>query len=570
MKAYGTHWPLHRCLAAAFRLLFSTVASAAQYISPRSFQTLFLLVTFFGCLGLVAQGAVDHKEAHGHITAIVQSSDNVTMHVQSSRHRHTILINGTEVKCGPAAIEEFPRPIITPKIRENGGIIVHITTAISMVLIISVLCKEYFVPALHCIINYLEVDPDVAGGTFMAAASSIPALVTSIIGVNVVENDLGLSTTLGSGVLNGAGVLSISALFAKRSVEIHAWPLYRSSFFFLLCMVIVLCSLMDSQIDWIEALICLLSYLAYGLVMAFNRRLESAFKAITGIQDFDDPIEGKGQPAEITTIESYTHFSENEMKTITDSNDHNIISKLDANTLKQFEATMNAQNGGAGSAELVIDEPVIDPKAWENLNIPRKIFYVVTKPFSYVLSFLIPNCKKPGYEKYYLVTFILSGGFIAAFSYILVWMMAIIGFTFGIPDSVLGLTFLSVSVTLPDVMAAVLVVRKGYGDMAVCYILGTNIFEVLVGLGFPWFIQTILIKPGTTVELQSSGLIYSTACVLFTVFLVPALTYATRWKMNRTYGVILLLWYLIFMVISCMYQLNVFDDSNPPSCGSDY
>lgn len=79
------------------------------------------------------------------------------------------------------------------------------------------------------------------------------------------------------------------------------------------------------------------------------------------------------------------------------------------------------------------------------------------------------------------------------------------GFTFGIPDSVLGLTFLSVSVTLPDVMAAVLVVRKGYGDMAVCYILGTNIFEVLVGLGFPWFIQTILIKPGTTVELQSSG-----------------------------------------------------------------
>lgn len=70
--------------------------------------------------------------------------------------------------------------------------------------------------------------------------------------------------------------------------------------------------------------------------------------------------------------------------------------------------------------------------------------------------------------------------------------------------------------------------------------------------------------------LRFTGLIYSTMCVLFTVFLVPALTYATRWKMNNTYGVILLLWYLIFMVISCMYQLNVFDDSNPPSCGSDY
>ena len=57
---------------------------------------------------------------------------------------------------------------------------------------------------------------------------------------------------------------------------------------------------------------------------------------------------------------------------------------------------------------------------------------------------------------------------------------------------------------------------------------------------------------------------------MFTVVLVPALTYATHWKMSKAYGIILLLWYIIFMVISCMYQLNVFDKSSPPSCGSDY
>lgn len=90
--------------------------------------------------------------------------------------------------------------------------------------------------------------------------------------------------------------------------------------------------------------------------------------------------------------------------------------------MKQLEAAMNAHNGTNA-----IDEPVIDHKAWENLNFPRRVFYVITAPFSYVLSFMIPNCKKPEYEKYYMVTFLLSGGFIAAFSYILVWMMAIIG-----------------------------------------------------------------------------------------------------------------------------------------------
>ncbi|OQR69646.1 sodium/potassium/calcium exchanger 4-like, partial [Tropilaelaps mercedesae] len=292
MKTHRIHWP------SAFSSSSSTVGHALRLRLSKVCQTLFVLLTLLGCLASTAHAVVDHEAFNNQapVTEVVQGADNVTFHAAVKHHGHTLIINGTEVRCGPAAIEEFPRPMIDAEMRAKGGVVVHIITAISMVLIISVLCKEYFVPALHGIINYLEIDPDVAGGTFMAAASSIPALVTSIIGVNIVENDLGLSTTLGSGVLNAAGVLSISALFAKRSVEIHAWPLYRSSFFFLLCMVIVLFALMDNGIDWIEALICLVSYLAYALVMAFNRRLECAFKAVTGIQDLDDPVESKEVP----------------------------------------------------------------------------------------------------------------------------------------------------------------------------------------------------------------------------------------------------------------------------------
>lgn len=60
------------------------------------------------------------------------------------------------------------------------------------------------------------------------------------------------------------------------------------------------------------------------------------------------------------------------------------------------------------------------------------------------------------------------------------------------------------------------------------------------------------------------------AGLLITVFLVPALTFATRWKMSKTYGAILLIWYSAFLVFSVLYQLNIFGDSNPPSCYSDY
>lgn len=60
--------------------------------------------------------------------------------------------------------------------------------------------------------------------------------------------------------------------------------------------LVILVANVSDCVDRVEALICLIAYTAYGLVMAFNRRLEAAFKAITGIQDLDDPVETKEAP----------------------------------------------------------------------------------------------------------------------------------------------------------------------------------------------------------------------------------------------------------------------------------
>ncbi|XP_003742185.1 probable sodium/potassium/calcium exchanger CG1090 [Galendromus occidentalis] len=471
-----------------------------------------------------------------------------------------IPIGTADIKCLPAAIEEFPRPIVNAEMRARGGILVHITIALCIILIISVACKEYFVPALQQSIDYLRIDPDVAGGTFMAAASSIPALVTSVIGVNVVENDLGLSTALGTGVLNGAGVLAACALLAHRSVVLHAWPLFRSSFFFLLGMVVVMFSLTDGEISWIEASLCLAAYALYVLAMVFNKTLESCFKTWTGIQDSEDKAQDGGETA---TGDISFQQTAVEMLALNEI----VVSELATSVPKELEVAMGAPARNKTPADSM---HVAEAPAWEDLSLPQKFSRAVETPVSYILSCLIPDCKKPGSEKFFALTFLLSGASIACSSYALVWMMAIIGFTIGIPDSVLGLTLMSMSVTLPDVMAAVLLVREGFGDMVVCYVLGANIFEVLIGLGLPWFLQTTLIKPGVPIVLQSSGLVYSTGCVLFTVVLVPTLTCATRGRMNKTFGVILLLWYITFMVSSCLYQMNFFTDINPPSCGSSY
>jgi Ca2+/Na+ antiporter len=50
---------------------------------------------------------------------------------------------------------------------------------------------------------------------------------------------------------------------------------------------------------------------------------------------------------------------------------------------------------------------------------------------------------------------------LSVWTYLMVWIVTIIGFTFGIPDSVMGITFLAAGSSVPDALSSVLVVRQG-------------------------------------------------------------------------------------------------------------
>lgn len=47
--------------------------------------------------------------------------------------------------------------------------------------------------------------------------------------------------------------------------------------------------------------------------------------------------------------------------------------------------------------------------------------------------------------------------------------------------------------------------REGHGDMAVSNSIGSNVFDILVCLGLPWFLQTAIVEPGSYVEVRSKG-----------------------------------------------------------------
>ena len=134
---------------------------------------------------------------------------------------------------------------------------------------------------------------------------------------------------------------------------------------------------------------------------------------------------------------------------------------------------------------------------WYDNLIPPKgegcfawVKYLILLPIVATLTFTIPDVTRPGCSKWSYFSFITSILWIGVYSFLMVDWTEVIGNTLGIPSVVMGLTFLAAGTSVPDLLSSVIVARKGEGDMAVSSSIGSNIFDILVGLPVPWIIYT--------------------------------------------------------------------------------
>ena len=71
--------------------------------------------------------------------------------------------------------------------------------------------------------------------------------------------------------------------------------------------------------------------------------------------------------------------------------------------------------------------------------------------------------KKPQWKNWFVITFLGSIVWIAGYSYLMVWWATVAGKVIGIPDTVMGLTFLAAGTSVPDLITSVLVAKQGKG-----------------------------------------------------------------------------------------------------------
>eukprot|EP00929_Paragymnodinium_shiwhaense_P009523 TRINITY_DN113723_c0_g1_i1.p1 TRINITY_DN113723_c0_g1~~TRINITY_DN113723_c0_g1_i1.p1 ORF type:complete len:588 (+),score=146.21 TRINITY_DN113723_c0_g1_i1:139-1902(+) len=490
-------------------------------------------------------------------------------------------------------------------------VILHAIGICYMLLGLNTVCDMYFTGALEHMVNQWNIKPDVAGATFMAAGGSAPELFTSLIATTIVENDVGFGTIVGSAVFNVLFVIGACGLVATEEITLTWWPLFRDCSYYSVGLASLAFFAADGTVSFLEALILFIGYLVYCVIMYFNPVLEEwtdfeYWKAMRKAKEEkarkaeEEPQEcpPTPPPKELSPATSSDKLDEDKAaqnaegegkrvtwKSSVNGNERGTGLKLDASTIpKKVRASAcltelakqrhqermhslgeagarhetQSEQGDQGWLAKAVDE--VDTEASEPgdegdggdlMDMPSDpkdlVMWVLSLPIYAPLYYGIPVPD----EKWFMCTFLVSLVWIAGFSFFLVWWVEILGTVLHVPTIIMALTVLAAGTSIPDAVSSMSVARLGEGDMAVSSSIGSNIFDILVGLPIPWMLKTAVIEGlDHRIVIKSPFLTFYVLLLLCMVLLVILSIHLLGWKLNRMLGLCMAMLYVIFLTAS--------------------
>jgi len=127
----------------------------------------------------------------------------------------------------------------------------------------------------------------------------------------------------------------------------------------------------------------------------------------------------------------------------------------------------------------------------------------------------------------------------------------------------MGLTLLAAGTSIPDCLSSVAVAKRGHGDMAVSSSIGSNIFDVLLGLPLPWFIYTAILRPAGVITgpqwvvINSEALAVMILSLFVMVALVVTTIHLSGWILSVRLGIMMMVLYFLFLVLALLLEYGV-------------
>jgi K+-dependent Na+/Ca+ exchanger-like protein len=172
----------------------------------------------------------------------------------------------------------------------------------------------------------------------------------------------------------------------------------------------------------------------------------------------------------------------------------------------------------------------------QNPNLLQRINHAVTKG----IGFLMGDARKA-----YIRTFLVSVVLIAIISWFLVEYAVELANALNIPPVIIALTILAGGTSVPDLISSVVVSRQGRGEMAVANAIGSNVFDILVGLGLPWLLVIIIAVSVVNIGVQD---LWGPTIILLITVIILFVFLSTGRQLTRKEGWALVMAYVAFVM----------------------
>lgn len=434
------------------------------------------------------------------------------------------------------------------------------------------ICDGHLTSCLEFIVARLGISEDVAGASFLAASSSAPELVNAIITVFVLTSDSGFGNIVGSALFNLLIIVGACVICAGRPLKLWWYPCCRDAGFYLVSLVELAVFMADGYMHWYESLVLVLSYVAYLVFFVFNERIiakfgfekpkelqdkeecakeeEKAERVEAGaaqqreLHDFSsskNPVveldEGKlaaaivGAMDVLPTLDALDVLPKGKDEAPTGASTAMGLVSTHSGSLKDIlSGELSGKLSGklssgklGGHLGLAAPAPVPEEPAEERSRCDK-----------YEPCMRFVDCLMPDEESRWKPMFVLCCVFIGVWTFFMTDAGLRFGCVAGIPEVIMGLIIMAAGTSVPDCLASIVVAMAGEGDMAVANAVGSNTFNIFLGLGAPWLIWSL--SNGAPKPVPADDLLESVLILIGCLLLYLLILWRCDWWLSRRTG----------------------------------
>ncbi len=185
----------------------------------------------------------------------------------------------------------------------------------------------------------------------------------------------------------------------------------------------------------------------------------------------------------------------------------------------------------------------------------RNAFSWIWRLTTRVFDIIIPNPNL--WKNRFYRTFIVSILIIAILAHFMVESAVVVAMKFGIPQAIVGLTILAAGTSIPDLISSMIVAKKWHWNMAVSNALWSNVFDILFGLWFVYFVYFLVHGIDTVIIVDKASLLLSIGLLFGSVLLVLFWFLAYKRRLKKWLWWILIVVYILYLIFNVLSVYGV-------------